>query len=208
MSKKERKNRKMTDTNSCAGILDFNVYFARGKRFDNNPGNITYKRLIDQYSTVYKGCRKSPKYKNEIVDIVISNIQNMGGSFFHQPEMSQVKQVFGEWEELEIKQIAKKVRQSLRDRKINALPKLNPSDKLFQIAPITPDKKILKSNHNQYHEGNRIALTFSSQSPAREHDIGTSILSNDLERKSIRGDATMMWENIVEWHKHHSLKPL
>ena len=91
---------------------NYDVYFARGHGVEKNPGNINYRELIVQYSQEYKTSTSTNNDKNRITNAIISNIQQMGGTFYHQPKGSEGF----EWEELEeAKALQKKVKQSLRD---------------------------------------------------------------------------------------------
>ena len=62
---------------------DFNVYFARGHKFDSYPGNKLYRKSINFYSAHYKKA-SSKMAKRVIVDKVIDTISSKRGRFYKQ----------------------------------------------------------------------------------------------------------------------------
>ena len=135
----------------------------------------------------------------------------MGGSFFHHPLPRTIKQAF-EWEEPDHKLLVKKVRQSLRDRKIPTAPPKQITSQKTQSA-IRPEVNITKNSNNQYHKGNQIAQCVQSNNlfpqnlslQSVQHDIGTRTVSMDSERKATHNDSTIMLQNVLEWLKNQSV---
>ena len=87
------------------------VYFACGNGVNNNLGNMKYRELIAEFSKAYKSPNSTKRQKDNISKTIISIIQSLGGTFYHQPEGSEGFV----WEKLCPEALNKKVKQSLRD---------------------------------------------------------------------------------------------
>ena len=105
---------------------EFNVYFARGHKYDSYPGNKIYRRSIQFYSPLYKKC-VDMKQKSVIVDKVIASITSKDGKFFQQ--IRKGESLFKEVSSSTVG-MKNRVRQALRDTKIEKeLQAFNDSDK-------------------------------------------------------------------------------
>ena len=62
---------------------DYNVYFAKGHKFDSYPGNKLYRKSINFYSVHYKKA-SSKMAKRIFVDKVIATISSKHGRFYLQ----------------------------------------------------------------------------------------------------------------------------
>ena len=89
---------------------DFDVYFARGHKYDSYPGNRLYRKMIRLHNKIYTES-SSLEQKRNIVDNIIHSILSKGGRFYHQSRKNK------EYEELHPRgsELRNKVRQALRD---------------------------------------------------------------------------------------------
>ena len=90
----------------------YDVFFARGHKFDSYPGNKLYRRVVRLYSHLYKESTDL-RVKKAFVDNVIDFIHSKQGRFFHQTKTD--KNIT--YQELDScgNKLRDKIRQSLRD---------------------------------------------------------------------------------------------
>ena len=89
----------------------YDVFFARGHKFDSYPGNKLYRKVVRLYSRLYRQS-SDLKEKKAYADNVIASIRSKRGRFFHQTKRNK-----DTYQELDPcgNELRDKVRQALRD---------------------------------------------------------------------------------------------
>ena len=171
------------------------VFFARGNGVDRNPGNIKYRELIARYNQDYKASTSTIENKNNIANTIISAIKQMGGIFYHQPIGGQGF----EWEELDVKALQKKVKQSLRDSKV-VRPSPSPTSSLdFQQEFFNDedDEMNMKEEEmmdvDQYNEEPQLYIPNTTTSPP--HSVDTVKEMRKVNYFHINNDCNRVEEN-------------
>ena len=180
----------------------YDVFFARGHRFDSYPGNKLYRKEIRLYSRLYKQS-SDLKEKKAFADNVIASIHSKMGRFFHQSKMDK-----NAYQELDPRgnELRDKVRQALRD---TGEKTFDEEEEMVKVVVVAIDRRSNSTQQQLTGHGIERFLDMGSFRNGDHHKCHFGHVNHDFNNGNISNRTTQQDEGnkatpgITPYQKQH-----